>query len=517
MERLMMADTPLLATKLCPPAIEHDLLERPRLLRLLDDARHHPLTLIAAPAGFGKTTLAASWLHQWGLSSNTDTPPPRIHHPACAWVTLDAHDNEPTQFWRYVLTAFERVLLPTEQPAVSFVALLDHAPIVEVVTALINHLLTIPSHYVLILDAYDRIEVAAIHQTMLLLLRFTPPNLHLVIVARSDPPLPIARLRAQRDLLEIRSDHLRCTADETGAFVRHVLRVDLPDAAIAPLLARTEGWFAGLRLLNNVLIQRSTAAAALADLSGTHRYIVDFVSEEILDPQPPAIRQFLLRTSILERMCAPLCDAVLGRPGSQAVLEALERANLFVQPLGAHRQWYRYHPLVADALRWRLAQIEGANVAVLQARATAWLARHLPVDEEAAPDRALEVVIAPLAAVVAERAATAPPGLIMPDIGRSDPALNRANAALIEPLTAREIEVLHLLAQGASNQQIAAALIVSVNTVKRHAGAIMGKLAVTNRTQAVTRAYELGLLRQTSTASGHAHPTAHQQARCAAA
>jgi LuxR family maltose regulon positive regulatory protein len=377
----------LLATKLYLPRARLDLVARPRLFARLDAGLQGALTLICAPAGFGKTTLLAAWLQR------TES--------AAAWLGLDAGDNDPAVFLRYLVAAL-RTLAP-EVGATMLTLLQSPPPLETMLIALLNDLARLPNNSILVLDDYHVLEAPPIQQALSFLLEHLPPNLHLIIATREDPPLPLARLRARGQVAELRAEQLRFTPDEATIFLTEVMGLALTAVDVAALEARTEGWVAGLQLAALAMHDRDDYAGFIAAFTGSNRFIVDYLADEVLSRQPSHIQAFLLQTSILDRMCGPLCDAVLGldedqgrrtkdesqshivlRPSSfvgaaysQLILDQLERANLFVMPLDAERRWYRYHHLFAEVLRERLRRsAASAEVAALHHHASAWYAQN---------------------------------------------------------------------------------------------------------------------------------------------
>jgi LuxR family maltose regulon positive regulatory protein len=357
----------LLATKVNLPRTRPDRLARSRLVQRLDAGMGQPLVLMCTPAGFGKTTLLADWA--------ADAPLP------VGWLSLDPDDNEPMRFWRYVVAALDRVVGGLGEQIIPLLGPGSGTSTHGVVTALINRLQTQPDELALVLDDYHLIDEPAIHDSLGFLLSHLPPRLHLAIASRSDPPLPVARLRASGQLAELRAADLRFTPQEAAAFLREVWRLDLPPEAVAALEARTEGWAVGLQLAALSLQGRPDTEEFLDAFTGTHRYVLDYLSEEVLGRLPDQVRRFLLQTSILERLCGPLCDAVTGDSDGQGMLEELERANLFLVPLDEQRRWWRLHHLFADLLRARMLQTKPELVPELHRRAASWCEQHGLIDE----------------------------------------------------------------------------------------------------------------------------------------
>src|SRR5215469_13230910 len=360
--------TSLLATKLYVPRPRASLVPRPHLIEHLQQGGARVLTLISAPAGFGKTTLLAQWL------AETRKP--------VAWLSLEPEDNDPTRFLSYLVAA-----LQTLDPGIGTTALaLLHspqpAPVETVLTVLTNELVSHQGEeIVLTLDDYHVITTPSIQQGMRYLVEHLPPQMHLILATRTDPPFPLARLRAQGRLCEVRTAELRLADAEARTFLETVMGLHLLPEAMATLQSRTEGWIVGLQLAALSLQGRTDVPEFLATFTGSHRYVLDYLSEEVLLRQPASVQSFLLHTSILDRLNGPLCDAVTGKPGSQAMLEALERANLFVVPLDDERGWYRYHHLFADVLRRHLQQKEPTLPPVLHSRASNWYEQHeLPAE-----------------------------------------------------------------------------------------------------------------------------------------
>jgi len=359
---------PLLATKLHAPRPRTDLVPRAHLVERLRQGVTRPLTLVSAPAGYGKTTLLAQWFMQSGLP--------------VAWLSLEAGDNDPTRFLSYLIAALQTLdaqlgttaltLLRTPQP-----------PLPEAVLAmLVSDVISRGGgEFALVLDDYNVLTAEPIHRGMIFLLEHLPPQMHLILATRVDPPLPLARLRAQGKLTEVRTADLRFGAAEVSAFLQTVMGLYLETEAITSLEQRTEGWIVGLQLAALSLQGRVNASAFLAAFTGSHRYVLDYLSDEVLARQPTPVQKFLLHTSILGRLSGPFCDAVTAQEGSQAMLEALYRANLFVVALDDERGWYRYHHLFAQVLRSHLRQAEPTLLPVLHRRASAWYEQHeLPIE-----------------------------------------------------------------------------------------------------------------------------------------
>ena len=358
----------LLVVKFFVPSSSHPLIARPRLTTLLEEGLRRKLTLISAPAGFGKTTLVSAWVQS--------LPQEFPEAPRVAWVTLDEGDNEPVLFWTSSLTALDRQQPDMCAPLLTYLhtQLAATQPLRYVLQALINTLASRTEQFLLVLDDYHVITEPEVHTSLTYLVEHLPPQLHLVLATRADPPLPLSLLRARGEALEIRTNQLRCAPEEVMAFFKEVMGLELPEDIIGEVTARTEGWLVGLQLLGLSLREHTSPADLVGEVSGNQRYILEYLLEEVLRRQPPHVQSFLLRTSILERLSASLCDAVLEQEHSQEQLESLERANVFVVPLDGQRRWYRYHALFAEALRSRLEQTEGEVMPILHVRASRWYA-----------------------------------------------------------------------------------------------------------------------------------------------
>ena len=362
----------LLATKFFVPASPQALISRQRLYALLDESLHATVTLLSAPAGFGKTTLLSQWLQ---ARPAADAP--------VAWVSLDEGDNDPARFWTYVFTA-----LDASQPGLCtlFLSILQKQqaspPLQSILIAFSNALLTNTRPLLLVLDDFQVITSQTVHTSLNYLIEHLPPDLlHVILSTRTDPPLSLSRLRVTRKLVEIRTAQLRCTEGESAAFLKEVMGIELSGKVLGEVTAHTEGWLAGLQLLGLSLQGHSDPAAVLDELRGSQRYILDYLTEEVLRQQPEAVQKFLLSTSISERLNASLCDAIMEQSGSQQMLEELERANLFVISLDEYRHWYRYHALFAEALRYRLEGSQAALVPTLHLRASKWYEQQEDYDE----------------------------------------------------------------------------------------------------------------------------------------
>jgi LuxR family maltose regulon positive regulatory protein len=374
---------PLLATKLHVPLPRPKLVTRPRLVAALDEGLSHRLILVAAPAGFGKTTLLSQWIATRGVR--------------CAWLSLDAADNDPTRFCTYAIGALQRVVPGAGQEVEPWLHAPQPPPVESILTPLINDLYTLPEDVVLVLDDYHAIDAGAVHHAITYLLDQCPPPLHVMIATRADPPLPFARWRARGQMAEVRADDLRFTSGEVALFCDQMTDARLAEEDLLALEARTEGWAVGLQMAALSLQGREDAGAFIRSFSGSHRYVLDYLVEEVLDRQPEEVQTFLLRTSILGRLCGALCDAVLEQAGSQAMLERVEKANLFLVALDDERRWYRYHHLFAELLRAQLQRSLGTpSVTGLHVRAAEWHAQCGSIQEaihhasEASDDERLE-------------------------------------------------------------------------------------------------------------------------------
>jgi len=366
----------LLETKFVVPVASHALIPRPRLMALLDTCPRRPLTLVSAPAGFGKTTLLSQWVQT--LSNDGYSRGDPCGRPGVAWVSLDEQDNDPVCFLSYVLTALDRVQPGLCTDLVTFLRTQPSPALPYLLTTLINRLVQSTQQMLLVLDNYHLITDQAVHTSFMSLLEHLPAQLRVVLATRVDPPFPLSRLRARSQLVEVRTEQLSCTDTEVAGFVREIMGVELSGNEVEQLGSRMGGWLVGLQMLDLALQRRAGAFPVQEEVSGRHRHILDYLTEEVLRQQTAAMQRFLLRTSILERLTAPLCDAVLEQSGSQQVLEELKRANVFLLPLDSQRRWYRYHPLFAEALRFWLEREEPEVIEGLHLRASEWYVTDAP-------------------------------------------------------------------------------------------------------------------------------------------
>ncbi len=351
-------DQSLLATKLAVPLVRTDLVIRERLVRRIEDAKRHRLTLVAAPAGFGKTTLLASWIHGAGIPFG--------------WVTLDSGDDDLIRFWIYTITAIERVFPGVGVGALALLKLPQSPPIEAVLIALINSVAQATSDGVLILDDFHLVSSPVVLGSVSFLIDNLPSRLHLVIATRADPALPMARLRTRGQLIEIRAADLRFTSDEAATFLNRAVGSSLSSSDVSALETRTEGWIAGLQLAALSLQGHDDVGGFVKAFTGSHRFVVDYLAQEVLARLPAPVQSFLLETSILDRLTGSLAEAVTGQSDGDRTLEQLEQANLFLVPLDDERRWYRYHQLFADVLRHRVQRAQPHRVPELHSSASAW-------------------------------------------------------------------------------------------------------------------------------------------------
>ena len=349
---------PLLKTKLYVPPLRPEWVFRPRLVERFKVGLQSKLILVSAPAGFGKTTVVSE-----GLRSS-EIP--------VGWVSLDEDDNDPTRFWSYLISALQTVWADMGKSALGLLQSPQPPPIESIITTLINEMSEVSEEFALVLDDYHMIEAQPIHDALTFLLNHLPPQAHLVIASRIDPPISLAHLRAQSQLMEVRAADLRFTPEEATAFLNDVMGLGLSDEDIAALESRTEGWIASLQLAAVSMQGRKDIPTFIAAFGGSSRYILDYLTEEVLRRQEASTQSFLLETAILDRFSASLCNAVTERDDSRERLAQLEATNLFLVPLDDERQWYRYHHLFADLLRNQLLQSQQGRVTELHLRASKW-------------------------------------------------------------------------------------------------------------------------------------------------
>ncbi len=349
---------PILATKLYFPPPQPNIVLRPRLIERLNEGLHRRLTLVSAPAGFGKTTLLSEWVAGCG-------------RPA-AWLSLDEGDNDPTRFLAYLVAALQPIAAGIGEGVLGALRSPQPPPTESVLTALLNEITTVTDDFVLVFDDYHIVDARAVDGALAFLIEHLPPRMHLIIATREDPQLPLARLRARGQLAELRAADLRFTPSEAAEFLNLAMGLNLSAEDIAVLETRTEGWIAGLQLAALSMQRREDIPGFIKAFAGDNRYVVDYLVEEVLQRQPERIRAFLLQTSILDRLSGPLCDALTGQEAGNALLETLERGNFFVVPLDDKRHWFRYHHLFADVLYAHLMQEWPDQVPTLHRRASEW-------------------------------------------------------------------------------------------------------------------------------------------------
>jgi LuxR family maltose regulon positive regulatory protein len=353
--------TPL-RTKLCIPPLRLSWVSRPRLDKRMDEGFARKLTLISAPAGFGKTTLLVDWVHR--------------HKIPAAWFSVDKTDNDPLHFLTYIILGLQSLEEGTGEAALTMLQSPQPPPIEPILINLLNDVSRISTGLTLVLDDYHLVDTGPIHDMIGFLLENLPEQMHIIIATRSDPPLPLARVRSQNLLTELRAADLSFNAEETASLLSESLNLQLSTRDIELLETRTEGWVAGLQLAALTLQGRKDPSAFIKGFKGDNRYIADYLTEEVLVRQPEHLSNFLLHTSILGRLSGPLCDAVSDQENSRQVLDDLERANLFVIPLDSERRWYRYHHLFADLLMQRLHSQQSDLVPELHNRASQWFANN---------------------------------------------------------------------------------------------------------------------------------------------
>ena len=350
----------LLQTKLYVPGLRPSLILRPHLIEQLNAGLDGKLTLISAPAGFGKTTLVSEWI------ADGERP--------FAWLSLDERDSDLTRFLAYLIAALQTITPSLGKRVLGMLESPQPAPVESILTTLLNEIAAIPEEFALVLDDYHVVDALPIDQALTFLLENLPPQMHLVITTREDPPLPLARLRARGQLTELRANTLRFSVAETAVFLNQVMGLNLSEADIAALEARTEGWIAGLQLAAlSMQGHQDDTASFIQSFTGSHRFVLDYLVEEVLHQQPESVQRFLLQTAVLNQLTGPLCNALTGDNNGKEILESLERANLFLIPLDNERRWYRYHHLFAELLRQRLQQsTEECDIAELHVQASQW-------------------------------------------------------------------------------------------------------------------------------------------------
>jgi LuxR family maltose regulon positive regulatory protein len=358
----------LISTKLHVPRIRSGMVRRPRLVARLVGGRERKLALLCAPAGWGKTTLLSEWL------ASPDEP------RECAWVSLDAADGDPVRFWSYVIEAVRAVRPDVGEGALAALPAAASALSDTVVPLLVNDLVALDEPLVLVLDDYHLVRSAAVHDSVAFLLRRLPAGVQLAVASRADPPLPLGALRAARDVVEIRAEELRFSEDEAAELLNDALGLHLDASDVGSLHARTEGWAAGLGLAALSVERHRDRRAGVEALTGEDRQISEYL-HEVLAEEPDGLRRFLLRTSVLERSCASLCQAVTGDGNATEQLERVERSNLFLVPLDSRGEWYRYHHLFAELLRHELRRASPDEVPELHRRASAWHREHGSAEE----------------------------------------------------------------------------------------------------------------------------------------
>jgi LuxR family transcriptional regulator, maltose regulon positive regulatory protein len=349
---------PLLATKIHVPITRSRLVARARLVQQLNEALEQRLALISAPAGYGKTTLVSSWVQ------SLKTP--------VAWLSLDEADNDPTRFLSYLVATLQTIVASTGRTIQGSLEGAQPPLLDPAIGVLLNDLMALATNFILVLDDFHTIDNALIHQAIQTLVAHQPPQMRLVIVTREDPQLPLARLRARGQLVELRAHDLRFTPAEVSTFLKDVMGLTLAPKDVDELDNRIEGWIAGLQLAALSIKKSTDPSELIAGLSGSHHFILSYLTEEVLRQLPPAVESFLLQTSVLDRLNASLCNAVTGRQDSEAVLKELYTSNLFVIPLDEEHSWYRYHHLFADLLRGQLKRTQAELIATLHARASIW-------------------------------------------------------------------------------------------------------------------------------------------------
>ena len=355
----------LLALKLTPTPVRATLVTRSRLLEALNRGIQYPLTLISAPAGWGKSTLLSTWVE---LLVEKEA--------SVAWVSLEKEDNDSSQFWIALISAVKNQFPYIGQEALALLRSSKSYRVKSLLASILHELTSISKPVVIVLDDYHVIKKTALHEAFAFLLEHLPPHVHIVIATRSSESLPLTHIRVQGRVFEIHAHDMRFTTDETEAFLRQVMALDVSKKVVDMLVERTEGWIAGLQLAALALQGQENQEQFITGFSGNHAYIADYLAEEILHQQSEDIQHFLLVNALLDRFNGSLCDAVMQREGSQLLLRNLERMNLFLIPLDEQREWYRYHHLFAEFLRNRSEQQSGTQIPAFHLRAAHWLEQH---------------------------------------------------------------------------------------------------------------------------------------------
>ena len=354
-------DEQLLVTKLHVPPLRPEAVPRPRLTELLSEGAQGKLTVVSAPAGSGKTTLLVEWF------ARTEKP--------AGWISLDKTDNDPAVFLTYLIAALRELCPHMGEDALELLRSSRQTPVERILTILLNEVASVPEDLLLILDDYHVVESEVIHHAVRFMLDYMPSQMHLFLVSRSEPPLSLARLMARGQLVRLTAADLRLTPEEASTFLSNTMDLDLSPERAASLYASTEGWAAGLQFASLSIRETKRIPEMTGSFTGTNRYLLDYLADEVLRHQDQEVRDFLLQTSILERVCAPLCDAVTGRSDGREMLDVLERCNLFLIPLDAGRQWYRYHHLFSDFLLRNLRDSRSECLPELHRRACDWFER----------------------------------------------------------------------------------------------------------------------------------------------
>ncbi|HSK32649.1 MAG TPA: helix-turn-helix transcriptional regulator, partial [Propionicimonas sp.] len=355
--------TPILGTKINAPPLRPSAVPRPTLIERLDKGLQSRLILVSAPAGFGKTSLVSEWVA--GCSRLAPEVRP-------AWLSLDDGDSDPAQFLAYLVAAVRTVATDCGQGVLGMLQAPQPPPTETMLTALLNEITTLEQGLVLVLDDYHLVDSEPVDQAVTFLLEHLPPQLHLVIATREDPRLPLARWRARGQLTELRAADLRFTPSEAADFLNGAMALELSAEDVAALESRTEGWIAGLQLVALSVRGRTDVAGFIQTFTGSHRFVLDYLVEEVLQRQPQSVRSFLMQTSVLDKLCGGLCEAVTGQKSGKQMLERLERSNLFVASLDDERHWFRYHHLFADVLQAHAIDEDPGQLPVLHRRASEW-------------------------------------------------------------------------------------------------------------------------------------------------